>query len=194
MQEGEIRELGDAWGAIRNTEGKVSCIVDERCRTRVCEKHFIDPALYLFLLLLVFSSPRKTNNKRKQSEKVSAHTQRTRFPPWIFLYFRQSISSLSLAFSSSVQETTRILASSCVSFLFSFRGSRAVGVPYLFLYAHTEETELTKRKLLALDLLEYVRIQLVLKRPRIFIAHPTNRVRNFGLAQQIVSSPLPKRL
>lgn len=71
MQEGNKGAAGRCWrGDPEYIEGKVSCIVDERCRTRVCEKHFIDPVLYLFLLLLLVFS-KKTNNKRKQSKKSS---------------------------------------------------------------------------------------------------------------------------
>ncbi len=122
----------------------------------------------------------KTNNKRKQSEKkkkVSAAAQHATHKIstvdfFCLLYFRRSISSR-LILHFSVQETTRILASSCVS-RFSFlspcgRGFLISLSLFLFFYKHTEETELTERKILdAKDLVEYVRIQLVLKCPPIY--------------------------
>ena len=83
--------------------------------------------LFLFLLLLfVFLLP-KTNNKKTKTKQKSLHVSTFKFQTRnaaqdfftvSFSLFRRSISSVSLCFSSSVQETTRILASSCVSFLF----------------------------------------------------------------------------
>lgn len=120
MQEGNKGAAGRCWsGDPEYIEGKVSCIVDERCRTRVCEKHFIDPALYLFLLLLLVFSKKKLTikeNKAKSRLRSSTHTytQCTRFPPWIFVLFFVGQYPLGFSPHSSVQETTRILASSCV--------------------------------------------------------------------------------
>lgn len=148
MQEGNKGAAGRCWrGDPEYIEGKVSCIVDERCRTRVCEKHFIDPVLYLFLLLLLVFS-KKTNNKRKQSKKSSPqqhthihamHKISTVDFCFFFFYFRRSISSrlFSTLFSSGNNPHLGFFLCVCLSFLFSFH--HVVGVPYLFFYKHTEE-------------------------------------------------------
>ena len=89
--------------------------------------------------------------KRKNKTKVSTYLRSSskhamhKIIHRRFSWFRRSISSVSLSFSSSVQETTRILASSCVSFLFylffppKYRSVCIVGVPYLSYFIHAEE-------------------------------------------------------
>lgn len=91
-------------------------------------------------------------NKAKSRLRSSTHTytQCTRFPPWIFVLFFVGQYPLGFSPHSSVQETTRILASSCVCVSrFSFLFTMWWGFLISFFISTRKKTELTERKFLA---------------------------------------------